>query len=198
MYSDRYKCVFVHINKTGGTTISNALGAKQESPFQHISIKRLLELNPERGRCFKFSFVRNPWDWIVSEFHFRKQKTWTIPSNEEFNAKSLEKYFGCDSHSWAETHYFNIRRVGTGYQKSFLYVDGKLAVDYVGRFERFAEHLGEVCSVLGIDQVKKMVILNRRENVTKHLPYRQYYNDETKESVRKLFEEDIDTFKYSF
>jgi chondroitin 4-sulfotransferase 11 len=195
MYSNQYKCIFVHINKTGGTSINNALETSPESAFQHLSIKRILELKPECGSYFKFAFVRNPWDWIVSEFHFRKQKTCTIPSNEEFDVKSLERYFGCDSCSWAEMHYFKIGRVGTGYQKSFLYVDDKLAVDYVGRFERYAEHLGEICSVLGID---KRSVLARHENSTRHLPYQQYYNDETKEHVRRLFEEDIDTFKYAF
>lgn len=198
MYSDRHKCIFVHINKTGGTSINKAFGAKMESKFQHISIKRILDLKPERGWCFKFSFVRNPWDWIISEFHFRKQRTFTIPSGKAFGVASLVDYFGPDSCSWAETNYFKISRVGTGYQKSFLYIGDELAVDYVGRFEKFKESLDEVCSILKVEENEKQAILARRENATRHLPYRQYYDDETKEHVRRMFEEDIDTFKYSF
>jgi len=198
MYSDQYKCVFVHINKNGGTNINNALEMIPESEFQHLSIKRILALKSGRRSYFKFSFVRNPWDWVVSEFHFRKQKTRTIPPDEEFNVEALDRYFGSDSCSWAEMLYFNLRMTSTGYQKSFLYVDGNLSVDYVGRFERYVEHLGEVCSILGIEGGKKREVLARHENATIHLPYRQYYNEETKERVRRMFEEDIDTFKYAF
>jgi len=198
MYNDNYKCVFVHINKTGGTTINNALNMKFEGDFQHLSVKRILELKPLFSSYFKFAFVRNPWDWVISEIHHRKQKSLTIPVDEEFNVKLLEKYFGDDSESWAEMSYFKTKRVGTGYQKSFLYIDDRLAVDYVGRFERYKENLAEIYSILGINGIKKQKILSKHDNSTQHSPYYEYYNDDTKEYVRKLFEEDIDTFKYTF
>ena len=55
---------FVHINKTGGTSVVVALGL----PFGHLTAREKIEqLGRERwdGR-FTFAFVRNPWDRVAS------------------------------------------------------------------------------------------------------------------------------------
>ena len=61
--------IFIHINKTGGSSIKQALGAK----FQH---KTAMEKIEELGlkvwqRKFTFAVVRNPWDRVVSQYHYR-------------------------------------------------------------------------------------------------------------------------------
>src|SRR5687768_13300689 len=77
---------FVHINKTGGTSIEKALGL----PFQHrtaVEIRRLIGAK-EWDRRFSFAFVRNPWDKVASHYHFRVKTNQTglrdkpIPFNE--------------------------------------------------------------------------------------------------------------------
>ena len=63
-------CFFIHINKTGGSSIRQALGV----PQQHITASNLIkEVGLKRWKSrFTFSVVRNPWDRVVS-LYLRKE-----------------------------------------------------------------------------------------------------------------------------
>jgi sulfotransferase famil protein len=69
MISDRHKFIFVHIQKTGGTSIEKVfepLADLRDVPFKHASAAHYRESFPDQfDSYFKFSFVRNPWDWLV-------------------------------------------------------------------------------------------------------------------------------------
>ena len=58
--------IFIHINKTGGTSIERALGGK----FQHKTAReKIAELGEAVWQAkFTFAFVRNPWDKMVSQY----------------------------------------------------------------------------------------------------------------------------------
>ena len=77
------KLLFIHIPKTGGTTILTLLGLwnKQRAPdfqklfgdfgpvdLQHLTLAQTAQfLTPlEFASYFRFAFVRNPWDRAVS------------------------------------------------------------------------------------------------------------------------------------
>ena len=59
---------FVHIQKTGGTSIRVALGLPKVPPGKHWSAARHRAAlgREEWERRFTFAFVRNPWDRLVS------------------------------------------------------------------------------------------------------------------------------------
>ena len=63
---------FIHINKTGGSSIEKALGL----PFSHQTASmRVARLGTEEwNRRYSFTFVRNPWDRLVSQYHYRKSR----------------------------------------------------------------------------------------------------------------------------
>ena len=66
---------FIHINRTGGTTVRQIL-SKQIQDFNFIvgsengTIKECVALNSEILDYYKFSFVRQPYDLLLSIFYF--------------------------------------------------------------------------------------------------------------------------------
>jgi hypothetical protein len=78
---------------------------------------------------------------------------------------------------------------------------GHVAVDYIGRFENLPSDFNKVLEM--IDQTHPLpprsLWTQRRLNASdgaKH--YSHYYDDETLETVRKLYEKDIEYFGYTF
>lgn len=178
--------VFIHIPKTGGTTIQECLGLekfrylhrvsnfKQEGnvTFGHINYKRLLRegliSKSFDENSFKFAFTRNPYDRAVSIFHWHKKK----------NEISKDLSFLDFSR--------NLKR--TGYQKT--YVKG-VKLDFLGRYENFEQDLKYVANILGID-LKEVP----RLNATKHRPYYTYYCEESKYNVEEYYRRDFEHFGY--
>ena len=59
--------VFIHINKTGGSSIELALGY---SPEHKTAVVKRKELGKGAWKkLFSFTIVRNPWDRAVSHYH---------------------------------------------------------------------------------------------------------------------------------
>lgn len=155
---------------------------------------------------FKFAFVRNPWDRIVSEYKFRDYP-------KEFDFKTyLFKHW--PKPAWNDLYLHVIP------QYDFVFDDnGKLLVDFVGKFESLQADFDIVCGRLAIDPrplphinrsptnrlTKRAVLwwlqnplgmMRLRRNVFEH--YTEYYDDEAREFVEKVFRKDIDAFHYEF
>jgi len=178
---------FVHINKTGGTSVVVALGL----PFGHLTAREKIEqLGRERwdGR-FTFAFVRNPWDRVASHYRYR----W------ETNQTRLKER-GVDFPDWVRLAYREREPVYRDNPKMFMpqmewLVDdrGRLAVTFVGRFERLAEDFAEICRKIGRTEVRLPHLKS-----TARQDYRLLYDDDTREIVARCFERDIDEFGYRY
>jgi len=156
----KYKTIHVHIPKTAGTTISSSLGLEKDNihpehrgqqkhwfwggnrqllekygmPYQHLNVVQIKEELGEEiyNEYFKFAFVRNPWDRLVSEFYWAKKNTSEsyMGSNQQFEdiVKDLENGDIAKYHQRLKT------------QCSFLKNEqGKIDVDFLGRFENLKE-----------------------------------------------------------
>ncbi len=70
LVSDSRKLVFIHIQKTGGITVHKLL--REHIPdlhtilARHAFASRGMEELDNWDEYFKFAFVRNPWDRLVS------------------------------------------------------------------------------------------------------------------------------------
>ena len=70
-YPNRHRCIFIHIPKTAGSSIVEMLF---NEPSRHIPYFVYRDANPEKFRqFFKFAFVRNPWDRLVSTYFFLRE-----------------------------------------------------------------------------------------------------------------------------
>jgi Sulfotransferase family len=154
----------------------------------HLPARVLYELTPGEVRSyFSFAFVRNPWDLVVSTYHYWKKvfaEQAELGRNDPDHAYALNNFsfeefvraypmFGTDMSAFLEDEY------------------GKLP-DFVGRFERLGDDFGEVCRRIGVAADL------RHENATGHDHYRKFYSDETRAIVGEVFARDIQRFGYTF
>ncbi|MFZ4598877.1 MAG: sulfotransferase family 2 domain-containing protein [Terrimicrobiaceae bacterium] len=206
LISYSHKFLFVHLYKTAGNSITSALepyayrpGSWRPSnwptwlttprrllihqkPPKHASAAELQEILPAEvfQKFFKFAFVRNPWDWQLSLYHYILGQ----PGDKMFpHVKSLGSF---DAYiRWRETTYRT--------QSSMICDNaGKPLVDFVGRVENVRDDFSEICRRIGVK-----VDLEHR-NKSDHAPYRDCYTEETRSIVARIYTEDIERFGYSF
>jgi hypothetical protein len=142
-------CVFIHIPKTAGTSISQAIGMHGIS--HSTAAQWQAHLGRDRfARRFKFSVVRHPVDRLVSS------SLWvyslTNKTEGDFGRSYTEEtsiMTSCEQlNRWLNRHLRSILNDDQSLIKSGilprLMVDGKLAVDYVGKLEELELVLREV------------------------------------------------------
>ena len=194
MINHRKYFIFIHIPKTGGTSIFEAF--KQQNLKGHFG--HFMNINsynyPVYRKYFKFAFHRNPWDRMVSVWRYwteiRKdqQLVQKMPQTEFFSGfcNNLEKiFYEILDPKYEEIHIMNQVELN-GYSEF-------LKLDFWGRFSNLNEDFKTICDRINI-KYEPLPHLNR----TTHKSYIKYYNDDLKKYVGKLFEKDIDTFKYTF
>lgn len=192
--SYKYKFIFVHIPKTAGTSIASALQpylGPDDELVTHTSILDIVnEYNVNLDDFFKFSFVRNPWDRLVSSyFYFSKKpsKRGAYPSGKEFKTwddfierldelpTSKEAISVHPQHWWLMDEY------------------GNMMMDYIARFENLEDEFRVLCKKFNIPRLNLNIF-----KMSDHGLCSSYYNDETKEKIAKLYQKDIELFDYSF
>jgi hypothetical protein len=191
MISHSKKFIFVHITKTGGTSIDIALRKYTKNTKTHQSI---LEMKEEAAKnfglnnYFKFCFVRNPWDKMVSQYFYIKKKIFYDKSFEEFiiDFKSTPNDWGFKGKNFPVKY--------QPVQKKWICGDkGEVLMDFIGRFENLQEDFDTICDK--IDLPKREL---PHRNSTNHNDYSEYYNKETREIISQKFSEDIEYFGYKF
>jgi sulfotransferase famil protein len=229
----KYRCVFVHVPKTAGISVEHVfLGLRGLTWETRAPLLLRHNDDPTKGpprlahlkateyvRCgyltqqefasyFKFSFVRNPWDRIVSEYKYRGH-----PVRMDFKTY-LFKHLPAPGFTDTYCHIIP--------QHDFLFDEqGTLLVDFVGRYESLQADFDTVCARLGIPAASLPHVNRSLEgqprirtlhDVKKGLRrwlwnlerkhtfpyYTQYYDDESRAFVAQLFRKDIDAFNYSF
>ncbi len=203
------KFIFIHIYKVAGTSIRKALQPYADHTKKDFSLVKNIQfmlggrfhflsqlsmdhlkakdikslLNTEVfNSSFKFSFVRNPWDWQVSLYHFMLQDENHHQHKLINKMKSFEEYI-----EWRVKY-------SVESQKSFLYDENNnKLVDYIGKFENLQEDFNVILSKIGVKEIQLPVL-----NTSIHRYYKEYYNDYTRDLVEKAFKEDIELFQYEF
>ncbi len=177
---------FVHINKTGGSSVERALGL----PFQHRTAVELREIVGEArwARRFKFTIVRNPWDRAVSHFYYRAQTNQTglgdhpIPFLEWVERVYLDR----------DPKYRDQPRMFMPQLDWITDESGRILVDLVGRFESLEQDFARICQRIGRTATLPHLKGSSRPG------YREAYTDRAAEIVGQAFERDVAAFGYAF
>lgn len=216
LLNNRYKFLFVHIAKTGGTSVraalnplrwrdphyylmwlahrfSHAAGHRIGTKFpRHSKIIAAKEMLPAQhfDSLFKFAVVRNPWDLQVSSFHhIQRERPQHMNGISDFNEFMRYKF------DPERPYQFHID-TSLEWQSDYL-VDlrGQLLTNFIGRYERLADDFNSVITRLHLPISD---LPHKRKATDRNSDYRRYYADDTAETVAKHFARDIELLGYAF
>lgn len=186
LISHKYKAIYFPINKVANTSLKESLG----KDFKIIKINNLKKINLKG--YFKFTFVRNPYDRIVS--CYTDKIKWPAESDviasrpmklwEDMTFKEFVRAVKTISDESADFHFRSQHRFTRRYKMNFI-----------GRFENLKKDYLKICGEIGIKTSQK---LPHRRKSSRKKDYREYYDEETKKLVQERYKKDIELFGYSF
>ena len=173
----------------------------QEERHRDILAAKKLYLEDETeenwDKLYIFSFVRNPFDLVLSHFNYKRKVIRKML--EKFPDKKLtteqELFLSLDFSDWVK-EFGSINFMPNDHADQYSVLsdnDDKLLVDDIGRFENLHEHFNYFMTKVGLPQGTLP-----HNNSTEHEHYSSYYDDKSKAIIAKKFARDIDFFKYSF
>ncbi|MEX1667531.1 sulfotransferase family 2 domain-containing protein [Zhongshania guokunii] len=204
--NEQYGFVFVHVPKTGGSSLTQALtqldGNRPDWGSQstkHETANEFLSQLPARINSSRqppsaslkldlFGFVRNPWDRTASLYYYLVEShpvapTKTLNSFEQFINLMDEKI------EWI-TKLHSYRSQVEYFQNS----SGKIIANHIAKYEDFDNEVKVISENLKISlDVPK---LNISSNSKKD--YRRLYTSHMVDIISNLYADDISNFGYNF
>jgi hypothetical protein len=178
--------IFIHINKNGGSSVEKALNI----PFEHkTALEKIKEIGQKDwNRRLTFTVIRNPWDKVVSHYHYRVKTNQTNLRDDpiEFNEWVKRAYGNQDAFYYDNPKMFMPQTNWITDEK------GNILVDEIIHFENLENEFNKVLEKLG-----KNVTLPHVKKSDRGI-YRDYYEEETIAIVKNWFEQDIERFDYRF
>jgi hypothetical protein len=203
--SHEHKFIFVHVVRTGGTSVEKVLLKYGESYAQHMKFYQIKEqfegfYNPKHDPnhvpvidltdahefkdYFKFLFVRNVPEWLVSIYLYNHRH---LPRRRPFiEAVSAwctdQPTPGLPGYDYWKTMYDQHRFA--------LDKNGIMIPDFVGCTESLQDDFNIVCDRIGIPREE----LPRLNGTHKPKPWRQFFTDGLKDTVEDKWSLDIQLF----
>lgn len=184
---DSHNFIFIHIQRTGGTSIREMchnlpINTYEKESF-HTHINNLEDFDI-LNNYKTFAFVRNPWDRVLSWYKLLMNNS---IQNKTIDFEDYVLNFEEFNRSKNEQFDFLLN------QYDYIYKDGEKVVDYIGRFENYSNDLKDIFSKfdINIESIPKV-------NGTQHKKYRDYYNDKTASYIEEKSYKDIKHFGYKF
>ncbi len=188
----QHACVLIHIPKTGGWSIRQGFfKGNYEGPVQgHV---------PDEWKSeFKFAFVRNPFDRLISAWRMftsgmRRDGDRLEPpacdfSLREFLEIAMDESIPFDGPRQEQLE-IRIRHHALPMTHPFYCLH---QADFIGRFENMAEDFRSILGRLGL--AGELPHYNRTERE----PYQVYYDETTRRMAERFYRQDLEQFGYRF
>ena len=186
------RSVFLHVPKTGGASIRRGFFKNRyEGPVQGT-------IPPEWSELFKFGFVRNPFDRLISAWQMfaggMDNTVWEHPGEDcrgmslrAFMEIVLDESIPFDGHRSSTPR--KIRHHAMPQTHPFYCID---QADFVGRFERLEDDFQTVLDRLGIPR-QPLGHMNRTDRQQETM---EYFDPETWQLAVDFYAEDFDQLDY--
>ncbi len=208
LISDSKKFIFIHNYKVAGTSITHALYPYGTTAFTKLEWldnlliasklmpKKYISKLPKHLRTplvqshlsktifdtyFKFGFVRDPWDYQVSLYHFMLKDKSHPEHQMMVDMPNFDKYI-----EW------RVRPENCRLQKEFFYNQaGECLVNFIGKYEDLHQDFQKICTQLNIKAA--LPHLNKSK---KNKSYLNYYSPKSIDLIYEHFQEDLKVFGY--
>lgn len=209
--------LFVHVHKAAGQTVKKVL-------YHRLRVKNVRNLVLHKGekvwwhpvrrgdvsdrefdKAFKFCFVRNPWDRVVSA-HLHMRRKWGMSFDVTFEGFIFDILMN-DAIIWdpywlihnpnADKHEVMLWE-GKGNLNPYSYPGYFMNyMNFIGRFENFNHDFRHALRELGHvwRRRRRMPHVNQTKG---RKPYAEYYTPRLREAVGELYYPDIVKFNYTF
>jgi len=207
------KAIFIHIPKNGGSYIADILkthynfknyylqrpdhytfcNGKDDSVDKHENkihgtlmyyktsgfINKIMGMNESKWNTyFIFTFIRNPYDRIVSGWNYINK--FNIPFKSYIN---LGNYASS----------YNYWHVFMSQTRHIIGNNGKIRVNYIGKFENLENELKIILNMIGFNKINHVPFFKNKKS---HDNYKKYYDEDTAKKVNLLMNEDFTNFEY--
>ena len=244
--SHRHKFIFLKPRKVAGTSVEVALaqhcgeddivtpigvfnpewdedqyshpGKKRAGYGRHATMKRVRK---QLGRelwddYFKFAITRNPWDLVVSQYHWATKRDeedpyegavwrslkrfWTSPTRVRKNVRTLGANLARNLLKMdVITFEFFVRHMLHYYEPNDpFYFDrsGSVGLDFLIRYEDLQNDYTSACERIGLPTSVLPSLKTKSRQERRH--YSTYYDDRTRGLVAKMYHRHLEHFGYRF
>jgi len=181
--------------------------------FGELKIESIISKHNINHADFEsFTVIRNPWDRVVSMFNFLGGWKYDYIMKNKKEVHLLDKvkifhkfYKDEDFEKFIEYCFLaqNIRSFHQGYIENIIdrsSINDKVVIKNFYKQEKIFNTMIEISKLIKFDvkHVHKDWRMNSSRKFSLKKQYRDYYNDNSKKIISKVFEKDIDAFKYTF
>lgn len=178
--------IFIHINKTGGSSVEKAL----KLPFEHLTaLEKMNEVGAEKwAQKFTFSFVRNPFDKVYSHYRYRVKTNQTKLQQKPLSFANWVRL----SYGEQDPYYYDNPKMFMPQSQWLSDNDGTILVDKVYRFETLAADFN------AFSQAFNLHVTLPHLKASKKVNYATFYDADTRAIVEHRFKQDLLAFDYKF
>jgi hypothetical protein len=189
----KHQCIFIHIPKTAGISVSVSLLGKSIGNMSALYYQALFG-KEDFNNYFKFAFVRNPFTRLVSAYEFLKQG-----GGGPLDAKNVQIVQPYDTLEDFVINYLTptTAKANRYFRPQYQFIcdsDNRMLIDYIGRFESIEDDYEYIRKKIGSGEpLKKLNITpTSKRSVKEH-----YLNNVVLQKVIAIYKKDFEFFGYS-
>ena len=174
-------------------SVAKALFGEGGNTHAPLSAVEMAFSEREFAAYFKFTFVRNPWDRLVSAYEFLRVGV----GKDEYDKPLSDKVQSLgDFRSFVDWISNTNASEGMHFwpQSNYVRTDkSEMGMDFVGHFETIDQDVAHVAGRLGVTAA-----LPHLNSSPSRRPYEEYFDAKTAELIGTVYQRDVDLFGYDF